>query len=92
MKKLILLAAAALALTNAACGGSPGCNTSACSSPSTQTYQTCATSGSNSVLTENYGGSTCQIDTNNPSSQESTACQQAIDAWCGGTTGNDGGS
>ncbi|HZS36091.1 MAG TPA: hypothetical protein VFF06_04660 [Polyangia bacterium] len=72
----------ALGLGVLGCGGSNSqCGTGNCPSPSTKTYQVCASQGS-SVTTENYGGQTCQIDVNNPQSASSMACSQAIAAWC----------
>jgi hypothetical protein len=80
MKALILGSILGLAVIG--CGGSSSnCGNAMCPSPSTKTYQVCASQGS-SVTTENYGGMSCTIDVNNPQDPASMMCAQKIAAWC----------
>lgn len=80
MKKLLAMVVLGLGL--AACGGSnTQCQSAMCPNGSTKSYQACATSGS-TVVTYNYGGTSCQCDTSNTQSAMCMTCLQAVATYC----------
>ena len=82
--------AAGLCLALAACGSSNNdCKTTDCPQGG-RSFLVCGSSSS-AVVTEQFGEASCQIDTQNPSTSASLACEQSVSDYCAGL-GSGGGS
>ena len=83
----LLPLALGLALSAMGCGGSaPGCSSAMCTDQPSKTFLICST-GSDTVLSEQFGAQTCDFDQSNQSSSASVACKAQIAAWCAGGSG-----